>query len=58
MGIVTRAFNDKCSVGGGKFAGADALKPVGLLFAGSSTTTLANPIDVVLDRFGVTIDGQ
>ncbi len=31
--------------------------PVGLLFAGSSTRTLANPIDVVLDRFGVTIDG-
>ena len=33
-------------------------KPVGLLFAGSSTMTVANPIDLVLDRFGVTIDGQ
>jgi hypothetical protein len=32
--------------------------PVGLLFAGSSTTTVANPIDAVLDRFGVTIDGE
>ena len=31
--------------------------PVGLLFAGSSTVTVANPIDLVLDRFGVTIDG-
>jgi hypothetical protein len=30
---------------------------VGLLFAGSSTRTIANPIGVVLDRFGVTIDG-
>ena len=31
--------------------------PVGLLFAGSSTTTVANRIDLVLDRFGVTVDG-
>ena len=31
-------------------------KPVGLLFAGSDTTTFANRIDHVLDRFGVTID--
>ncbi|MCH8287737.1 MAG: hypothetical protein IID12_01345, partial [Candidatus Marinimicrobia bacterium] len=30
--------------------------PVGLLFAGSSTRTIANPIDSVLFRFGVTID--
>ena len=30
--------------------------PVGLLFAGSSTRTVANPINVVLERFGVTID--
>jgi hypothetical protein len=32
--------------------------PVGLLFAGSSTFTVANPIDAVLDIFGVTIDGE
>ena len=32
--------------------------PVGLLFAGSSTLTIANKIDLVLDHFGVTIDGQ
>ncbi|HSM61816.1 MAG TPA: hypothetical protein VK849_13500 [Longimicrobiales bacterium] len=31
--------------------------PVGLLFAGSSTSTIANPIDPVLDRFGVRVDG-
>lgn len=30
--------------------------PVGLLFAGSDTTTFANRIDLVLSRFGVTID--
>lgn len=30
--------------------------PVGLLFAGSSLFTLANPIEAVLFRFGVTID--
>lgn len=29
--------------------------PVGLLFAGSSTRTIANPIDEVMVRFGVTI---
>lgn len=32
--------------------------PVGLLFAGSSSYTIANPIDPILSRFGVTIDGQ
>jgi hypothetical protein len=32
-------------------------RPVGLLFAGSATNTIANPIDVVLTRFGVRIDG-
>jgi PKD repeat protein len=35
---------------------ASGNNPVGLLFAGSSTRTIANPIQVVLDRFGVTID--
>ncbi|MGH9260157.1 MAG: CARDB domain-containing protein, partial [Acidimicrobiales bacterium] len=34
------------------------LNPVGLLFAGSSSVTVANRIDFVLDRFGVTIDGS
>ncbi|MGH9259306.1 MAG: CARDB domain-containing protein, partial [Acidimicrobiales bacterium] len=31
--------------------------PVGLLFAGSQTQTIANRIDLVLARFGVTVDG-
>ena len=31
-------------------------RPVGLLFAGTQTTPLANPIDLVLDRFGIRID--
>jgi hypothetical protein len=37
---------------------ADDRKPVGLLFAGSSLVTIANPIGPVLERFSVTIDGQ
>jgi len=32
--------------------------PVGLLFAGSDTRTLANPIGPVLSKFGVTVDGE
>lgn len=38
--------------------GGNALKPVGLLFAGSTTSTIANPINAVLNRFNVTVDGQ
>lgn len=37
--------------------GKDARRPVGLLFAGSSSVTVANPIGPVLTRFGVSIDG-
>lgn len=33
-------------------------RPVALLFAGSNVNTIANPIDLVLDRFGVTVDGE
>lgn len=36
----------------------DDRKPVGLLFAGSNLYTFANPIETVLDEFGVTIDGE
>jgi hypothetical protein len=32
--------------------------PIGLLFAGGSGVTFANPIDPVLNSFGVTIDGK
>lgn len=38
--------------------GPDHLKPVGLLYAGSVSATIANPIGTVLDRFGVTVDGE
>ena len=31
--------------------------PVGLLFAGSDTDTIANRIDLVLNKFGVSVDG-
>lgn len=37
---------------------SDDRKPVGLLFAGSSTHTIACPINPVLNRFGVTVDGE
>ncbi|TDJ08042.1 MAG: hypothetical protein E2O67_01585 [Deltaproteobacteria bacterium] len=33
-------------------------RPVGLLYAGSSSLTIANPIIPILARFGVTIDGE
>ena len=33
-------------------------QPLGLLFGGSPLTTIISPIDLVLDRFGVTIDGE
>lgn len=36
----------------------EARRPVALLFAGSETSTLANPIDLVLDHFDVEIDGN
>jgi hypothetical protein len=38
--------------------GSNNRKPVGLLFAGSSSFTVANPIGAVLSAFGVTIDGE
>jgi len=36
----------------------ESCDPVGLLFAGNSTVTIANAIGPVLQRFGVTIDGD
>ncbi|MFC1991409.1 PKD domain-containing protein [Chloroflexota bacterium] len=36
----------------------DNKNPVGLLFAGSSAYTIANPIGPVLERFGVDIDSE
>lgn len=66
----TARFEDQILITGGGFsAGGDSgslivsegllaadRRPVGLLFAGSPTSTIANPIDIVLDRFGVEID--
>jgi PKD repeat protein len=59
-------FTNQISISDGSFsAGGDSgslivtetgNNPVGLLFAGSSTRTIANPIGPVLARFGVTID--
>lgn len=37
---------------------ADDRRPVGLLFAGNPLYTFANPIDLVLTRFGVIVDGE
>lgn len=67
----TARFEDQILISGNGFsAGGDSgslivsegllnadRRPVGLLFAGSPTSTIANPIEVVLDRFGVEIDG-
>lgn len=39
-------------------ASGQSRRPVGLLFAGSDASTLANPIEAVLDRFGVVVDGN
>jgi hypothetical protein len=65
-------FVDQILIGGGNFsAGGDSgslvvlsakgendRKPVGLLFAGGNHFAFANPIDAVLARFGVTVDGE
>ena len=37
---------------------ADSGRAVGLLFAGSTLATIISPIDPILARFGVTIDGS
>lgn len=39
-------------------SGTDARRPVALLFAGGGGYTIANPINAVLTRFGVTVDGN
>lgn len=71
VGNVAR-FVGQILIGGGSFSGggdsgslvvlsakgANDRKPVGLLFAGGSHFALANPIDTVLTRFDVTIDGE
>ena len=61
-------FEDQLIISPGTFSGGgdsgslivtddDANQPVALLFAGSDTETIANRIDLVLNSFGVTVDG-
>jgi hypothetical protein len=57
-GINTEAFSLGGDSGSLVVTDDENKYPVGLLFAGSSTTTLANRIDLVLDRFGVRIDNS
>jgi hypothetical protein len=65
-------FVDQILIGGGSFSaggdsgslvvlsakGAKDRQPVGLLFAGGNRFAIVNPIDAVLIRFDVTIDGE
>jgi hypothetical protein len=55
IGISTTGFSDGGD-SGSLIVTENGNNPVGLLFAGSATLTLANPIDAVLDAFGVVID--
>lgn len=56
IGITPGDFSDGGDSGSLIVTDDNDKDPVGLLFAGSDTRTLANPIDVVLDRFAVHID--
>lgn len=66
--VKSARFVDQVAISPGSFsAGGDSgslivtqidNRPVGLLFAGSRTRTIANPIGPVLSRFNVTIDGS
>jgi hypothetical protein len=63
---------DQILIGGGSFSASgdsgslvvlkakdeNDRKPVGLLFAGGNHFAIANPIDAVLMRFDVTVDGE
>ncbi len=56
IGITPGAFSDGGDSGSLIVTDDNNKNPVGLLFAGSSDRTLANPIGYVLNRFNVTID--
>lgn len=56
IGITPGSFSDGGDSGSLIVTNDNNKNPVGLLFAGSSTRTLANPINAVLQRFNVTID--
>jgi len=65
--VKSARFVDQLVIGDGFSDGGDSgslivsddggRNPVGLLFAGSETETIANRIDLVLNYFGVTVDG-
>ncbi len=55
IGIATPGFSDGGD-SGSLIVTETGNNPVGLLFAGSANLTLANPIDAVLDAFGVVVD--
>ena len=54
--IIPGTFSDSGDSGSLIVTDDTACNPVGLLFAGSSSITVANPIDYVLDAFNVTVD--
>lgn len=56
IAITDGAFSDGGDSGSLIVTDNELKNPVGLLFAGSTTHTIANPIGPVLDRFSVTID--
>ncbi|MDH7600041.1 MAG: hypothetical protein QHH07_10485 [Sedimentisphaerales bacterium] len=59
--LITPGSFSKAGDSGSLVVAADAAnyrRPVGLLFAGSSTVTVANPIEYVLDHFELDIDGE
>ncbi len=56
IGITPGTFSDGGDSGSLIVTDDNNKNPVGLLFAGSDTRTLANPINQVLQRFNVTID--
>ncbi len=56
IGITPGTFSDGGDSGSLIVTDDSNKNPIGLLFAGSSERTLANPISYVLNRFNVTID--
>jgi hypothetical protein len=58
IGICCTAFSDGGDSGSLIVSTDGGRKPVGLLFAGGGDRTFANRIDLVLNRFGVRIDGS
>src|SRR5213083_1733090 len=56
LGLAVQKYGRTTKATHGQITGTN--RPVGLLFAGSSTQTIANRIDLVLNNFGVRIDGS